>query len=91
MDFTDVESFHSSNNFLFYIGSNFEKTLLLDFTGLKGSRSDEYPAELEDCQPICVVTSYWWCERSQIIDLVKKGVPEHVLDNEKPAIYVHEW
>ena len=36
-------------------------------------------------------TSYGWCEREQVIDLLAEGIPESILDGLRPAIFVSEW
>ncbi|XP_077336370.1 F-box only protein 27 isoform X2 [Lithobates pipiens] len=47
---------------------------------------------LEDAEsPTCFVTSYQWCEKQQIIDLVKEGLWEHFLDVHQPPICVSDW
>ena len=56
-----------------------------------GSRCGRYPDELAGYQVWCVATSNGWCTRSQVVDLVQKGAAAHVLDNERPPIYVYEW
>ncbi|XP_061174325.1 F-box only protein 6-like [Saccostrea echinata] len=39
----------------------------------------------------CWVTSYGWCEKHQIIDLVKEGCSSEVLDKIRPEVQVSEW
>ncbi|XP_072285849.1 F-box only protein 27-like isoform X2 [Pyxicephalus adspersus] len=39
----------------------------------------------------CFVTSFHWCEKYQIIDLVKEGLWEHFLDVHQPAICISDW
>ncbi|XP_018432425.1 PREDICTED: F-box only protein 27-like [Nanorana parkeri] len=39
----------------------------------------------------CFVTSYAWCEKHQVIDLVKEGLWEHFLDVHQPAICISDW
>ena len=36
-------------------------------------------------------TSYGWCEREQVIDLLKEGFSEEMLDCLQPIIFVSEW
>ena len=36
-------------------------------------------------------TSHAWCEREQVIDLIREGIPEKVLDDLRPPIFVSEW
>ncbi|XP_056021481.1 F-box only protein 6-like isoform X2 [Ostrea edulis] len=39
----------------------------------------------------CWVTSYGWCEKHQIIDLIAEGCSPAVLDEIRPEIQVSEW
>ncbi|XP_069799795.1 F-box only protein 27 isoform X2 [Dendropsophus ebraccatus] len=39
----------------------------------------------------CFVTSFSWCKKSQIIDLIKEGLWPHFLDVHQPVIYVSDW
>ncbi|XP_077314085.1 F-box only protein 2-like [Lithobates pipiens] len=36
-------------------------------------------------------SSFEWCSKSQLIDLVAEGFSEEVLDNEQPNIVVSDW
>ncbi|XP_075180954.1 F-box only protein 27-like [Anomaloglossus baeobatrachus] len=42
-------------------------------------------------QQICFVTSFMWCEKSQIIDLLQEGLEEHLLDVHQPSICISDW
>ncbi|XP_006627711.3 F-box only protein 27 [Lepisosteus oculatus] len=37
------------------------------------------------------VSSYYWCEKSQTIDLLKEGFWEKILDEYQPEITVNDW
>ncbi|XP_013395682.1 F-box only protein 6 isoform X2 [Lingula anatina] len=39
----------------------------------------------------CWATSYGWCVKHQLIDLLKEGCTGAVLDQIKPDIYISEW
>lgn len=39
----------------------------------------------------CWVTSYGWCEKHQVIDLISEGCSPQVLDEIRPEIQVSEW
>ncbi|KAM4696393.1 F-box only protein 27 [Rhinophrynus dorsalis] len=39
----------------------------------------------------CFVTSYGWCKKTQIIDLLKEGLWEHFLDHHQPQIHISDW
>ncbi|KAM4020698.1 F-box only protein 27 [Anomaloglossus baeobatrachus] len=39
----------------------------------------------------CFVTSFSWCEKSQIIDLLQEGLWEHLLDVHQPSICISDW
>lgn len=39
----------------------------------------------------CWVTSYGWCEKHQVIDLISEGCSPKVLDEMRPEIQVSEW
>ncbi|XP_063965393.1 F-box only protein 6-like [Lytechinus pictus] len=61
-------------------------------TGCHGS--DRLPDEvlrLNGGKDKSFATSYGWCEREQVIDLVKEGFSEEMLDRMKPTIFVSEW
>ena len=42
-------------------------------------------------KPNSFATSFGWCEREQVIDLVAEGFPETILDELRPAVFVSEW
>ncbi|CAH2314155.1 F-box only 17-like [Pelobates cultripes] len=39
----------------------------------------------------CFVTSFFWCSKSQTIDLLKEGFCEHYLDVHQPPIVISDW
>ncbi|XP_075042915.1 F-box only protein 27 isoform X2 [Mixophyes fleayi] len=39
----------------------------------------------------CFVTSFLWCEKTQIVDLLRAGLWEHFLDVHQPIIHVSDW
>ncbi|KAM3911784.1 F-box only protein 27 isoform 2-T2 [Leptodactylus fuscus] len=39
----------------------------------------------------CFVSSFQWCKKSQVIDLVQEGLWEHVLDVHQPVICISDW
>ncbi|XP_063289288.1 F-box only protein 27 isoform X2 [Pelobates fuscus] len=39
----------------------------------------------------CFVTSFFWCSKSQTIDLLKEGFCEHYLDVHQPPIAISDW
>ncbi|KAG9478257.1 hypothetical protein GDO78_013318 [Eleutherodactylus coqui] len=39
----------------------------------------------------CFVTSFEWCEKSQVIDLLQEGLWEHFLDVHQPVICISDW
>ncbi|KAM4640531.1 F-box only protein 27-like isoform 1-T2 [Discoglossus pictus] len=39
----------------------------------------------------CFVTSYLWCQKSQVIDLLREGLSEFVLDHHQPRICISDW
>ncbi|XP_073497789.1 F-box only protein 27-like [Phyllobates terribilis] len=39
----------------------------------------------------CFVTSFGWCRKSQIIDLLQEGLAEHFLDVHQPCICISDW
>ncbi|XP_073405153.1 F-box only protein 17-like [Dendrobates tinctorius] len=42
-------------------------------------------------QQICFVTSFMWCKKFQIIDLLQEGLSEHLLDVHQPSICISDW
>ncbi|XP_044124281.1 F-box only protein 27-like [Bufo gargarizans] len=40
---------------------------------------------------ICFVSSFGWCKKGQIIDLVREGLWEHLLDVHQPPICISDW
>ncbi|KAM5146252.1 F-box only protein 17-like [Mantella aurantiaca] len=58
-----------------------------DGWAVENNHSDLEGAESQTC----FVTSYEWCEKTQLIDLVKEGLWEHFLDVHQPAICVSDW
>ncbi|XP_013398444.1 F-box only protein 17-like [Lingula anatina] len=45
----------------------------------------------EEGYETCWATSYGWCVKHQLIDLLKEGCTGAVLDQIKPDIYISEW
>ncbi|XP_039618146.1 F-box only protein 27-like [Polypterus senegalus] len=41
--------------------------------------------------PNCFVTSFWWCKKTQCIDLLEEGFEEHFLDDFQPDILINDW
>lgn len=39
----------------------------------------------------CFVSTYFWCEKWQIIDLLQEGLWKELLDNHKPEICISDW
>uniref|UniRef100_A0A8C3I0R2 F-box protein 27 n=1 Tax=Chrysemys picta bellii TaxID=8478 RepID=A0A8C3I0R2_CHRPI len=39
----------------------------------------------------CFVSSFQWCVKSQMVDLLEEGLWEELLDNYQPEIYVSDW
>ncbi|XP_061452283.1 F-box only protein 27 isoform X2 [Rhineura floridana] len=39
----------------------------------------------------CFASSYSWCEKSQLVDLLKEGLWEDLLDNYQPNIFISDW
>ncbi|XP_065277162.1 F-box only protein 17-like [Emys orbicularis] len=39
----------------------------------------------------CFVSSYHWCVKSQLVDLLKEGLWEELLDTYQPEIYISDW
>ncbi|XP_053577578.1 F-box only protein 27 [Bombina bombina] len=39
----------------------------------------------------CFVTSFFWCQKTQIIDLLKEGLDEGFLDLHQPEICISDW
>ncbi|XP_037740395.1 F-box only protein 17 [Chelonia mydas] len=39
----------------------------------------------------CFVSSFEWCIKSQLVDLLKQGLWEELLDNYQPEIYISDW
>ncbi|KAM9323935.1 F-box only protein 27-like [Gastrophryne carolinensis] len=39
----------------------------------------------------CFVTSFDWCKKGQVIDLVKEGLTGHFLDKHQPVICISDW
>lgn len=60
----------------------------------KGHGSGEKPPELialaggKNCN---FATSYGWCSKRQVIDLLSEGIEERLLDEMQPAFKVGEW
>ncbi|XP_022104247.1 F-box only protein 6-like [Acanthaster planci] len=54
------------------------------------SKPDELRA-ISDGSPHHFATSYGWCIRHQLIDLVAEGCSEAMLDKAQPDIFVSEW
>uniref|UniRef100_A0A8C8RP30 F-box protein 27 n=1 Tax=Pelusios castaneus TaxID=367368 RepID=A0A8C8RP30_9SAUR len=52
----------------------------------------------ENCHPVegasaqtCFISSYTWCLKWQVIDLLKEGLWEELLDTYQPEIYISDW
>lgn len=79
-----------------FCGKDISTTKLLQHWDIKNG-GDGWAVErsrvaLEDGEsPTCFVTSYGWCEKQQIIDLVKEGLWEHFLDVHQPPICISDW
>ncbi|XP_030400200.1 serine--tRNA ligase, mitochondrial [Gopherus evgoodei] len=39
----------------------------------------------------CFVSSFDWCAKSQLVDLLKEGLWEELLDTYQPEIYISDW
>ncbi|XP_067412836.1 F-box only protein 17-like isoform X2 [Emydura macquarii macquarii] len=39
----------------------------------------------------CFVSSFQWCVKSQLVDLLKEGLWEELLDTYQPEIYICDW
>ncbi|XP_023965573.3 F-box only protein 17-like [Chrysemys picta bellii] len=39
----------------------------------------------------CFVSSFQWCVKSQMVDLLEEGLWEELLDNYQPEIYISDW
>uniref|UniRef100_A0A674JXK0 FBA domain-containing protein n=2 Tax=Terrapene triunguis TaxID=2587831 RepID=A0A674JXK0_9SAUR len=46
---------------------------------------DDTPAQT------CFTTSFHWCVKSQLVDLLKEGLWEELLDTYQPEIYISDW
>ncbi|XP_044291439.1 F-box only protein 17-like [Varanus komodoensis] len=51
---------------------------------------NKHPVEGAEAQT-CFVSSYYWCIKSQLIDLLKEGFWEDLLDNYQPEILISDW
>ncbi|XP_040179280.1 F-box only protein 27-like [Rana temporaria] len=88
----------------FYMAKLFSRNLVLNpcgserfqywdiINGGDGWAVERSRTELEDAESqTCFVTSFGWCEKQQIIDLVKEGLWEHFLDVHQPPICISDW
>ncbi|XP_071855357.1 F-box only protein 6-like [Apostichopus japonicus] len=60
----------------------------------KGAGSGEKPPELlaiADGKPCNFATSYGWCCKCQVVDLVQEGFEEEMLDRLQPPLKVGDW
>ncbi|XP_063293164.1 F-box only protein 2 [Pelobates fuscus] len=55
---------------------------------LPGDNGQDFP--IEGIQKY-FASSFEWCSKSQLIDLLKEGYWEEVMDNEQPNIVVSDW
>ncbi|XP_029768318.1 F-box only protein 17-like, partial [Terrapene carolina triunguis] len=39
----------------------------------------------------CFVSSFQWCIKSQLVDLLKEGLWDELLDTYQPEIYISDW
>ncbi|CAM4614998.1 unnamed protein product [Lepidochelys kempii] len=60
--------------------------------GGNGWMVEENRCPVEDAPAqTCFVSSFQWCIKSQLVDLLKQGLWEELLDNYQPEIYISDW
>ncbi|XP_070619839.1 F-box only protein 27-like [Erythrolamprus reginae] len=58
-----------------------------DGWNLEANRSPVEGAEAQTC----FASTYWWCEKEQVIDLLKEGLWPDLMDTFQPDIVVSDW
>ncbi|OCT66324.1 F-box only protein 27 isoform X1 [Xenopus laevis] len=51
---------------------------------------NHFPLEVADSQT-SFVTSFEWCKKNQLVDLIKEGLWEDLMDNHPPSICISDW
>ncbi|XP_069063009.1 F-box only protein 27-like isoform X2 [Pleurodeles waltl] len=89
---------------LVYIKKPFSRNLLRNPCGQEGmrywhARNGGHDWSVEDNRihldgaeaQTCFVSTYFWCEKWQIIDLLHEGLWQELLDHHKPEICISDW